>query len=1050
MVDLPQGFFRRRAVASPIPVGVGVGLLVLIATLWILWIVEDLRLRNTAKETEVLTASIISRLDTRFHLQLGGIEHAAIHLSRAGRFSQERIESELAQLHDVFEDFQAINWVDNSGTIRIVTPLAGNEAAQGLVLAEVPGPDRLLEEAREKGALVVSAPLELAQGGLGFVTYFPITRDTGPAGFVNGVFRFHPILDSALDGILGADFVAEVRDRDGALLYRNADEIPTRSAVSLTMPIGDRHWNITVAPSSERIGRGAMSLSLIVIVSGLTVSLAMGSLAYMASARLEKLRRSEERLAYAMEGASEGLWDWDLTTGRTLFSPRWFEMLGYQPDEMPHTHDTFAALLHPEDRDATLDRPRDHATGESQALESQFRMQHKDGHWRHILSRAFIFRQGGKAIRMVGTHVDVTEAHQQQELLADTERLLRDGIEALPVGFAFFDAEERIVLWNRRFPELVAEGSLPITVGDSFEALVRESAQDSVLQVGFDTTEDYVASRLQQDRTGELRWTYRKSDGHWLTAYERSTSGGGFISVMQDITEQESAVAALRQSEAKHAEAVRIARLGRWSADRNGNLKLSPEVFEMVDLDPQEFDGRITSFYRLVHPEDQARVQSAAQKCWETGAEYDCVHRAFTPSGQEVTLRERGEVMRDNAGVVQSLRGTVQDITEQARLEAQLQQARKMEAIGQLTGGLAHDFNNLLAIIQGNAELLLEDFPDAAPMLNSIVGASERGADLAHRLLTFARGQRLSPEPVDIAELARNVHALSNRTLGDQITLDLQLPPDLWVVLVDPGQAENAILNLALNARDAMPDGGRLTITCSNFSTDLAQGEQIGLAPGDYVRVSVQDEGGGMEDDVRRRAFEPFFTTKGHGKGSGLGLSMVYGFARQSGGTVEIQTNPESGTNVVLYLPRTHAAHKHLAEPLAASTGPAGGETILLIEDEPDVRQMADTMLRGAGYRIVSAQDANTAFTQFDAHPEIVAVLSDVMLPGRMLGPGIVRCLREARPDLAVVFMSGFVDKAAELSNPEDMEAILLRKPFRKAQLVEALQTALRNHGRTA
>ncbi len=1041
----PQGVFRRRALSGPVLAGCGVGLLGLIATLWVLWLVEDVRKRNVATEMEVLAASIVSRLDTRINLQFGAVEHAAKHLATMRPMQQESIRRELDQLHDVFEEFQAINWVDSSGTIRIVTPVAGNEAALDLDLTQIPGPASLLEQSRETGSFVVSSPLELAQGGLGFVTYIPVFQDAALAGHVNGVFRLRTLLDSVLSSVPQSDFAIEIRDRGGELIYRSVDEMPSESALFLPVPIGARHWLITVAPNMERMSRATRPFSILVLICGFVVSLATSLLAYSASARQEKLRQSEERFAYAMEGASEGLWDWNLATGKTYFSPRWFQMLGYAPDEMPHTHDTFSALLHPDDRDATLERPRTHATGESQALETEFRMRHKEGGWRHILSRAFIFRRDGQATRMVGTHVDVTEARLQQERLADTERLLREGIEALPVGFAFFDADGRIAMWNRRFPELVSEKSPPMEVGDTFAGIVRRSASGSLSQEGYADIETFVSSRLRHDRSDDVTWTYQRSDGRWLTSYERATSSGGFISVMQDVSERESAAEALRQSEAKLAEAVRIARLGRWRADRDGVMELSAEVFDMIGLDPEEFDGRITTFYRLIHPEDRARVQNTAQRSWETGVEYNCVHRAITPAGKEVTLRERGEILLDENGVAQSIRGTVQDISEQARLEEQLLQARKMEAIGQLTGGLAHDFNNLLAIIQGNSELLLEDFPAAAPLLNSIVGASERGADLAHRLLTFARGQRLLPEPVDIAELARNVHALSTRTLGDQVTVDLQLPPDLWFAIVDPGQAENALLNLALNARDAMPEGGKLTIAGSNFTADASQGEQLGLATGDYVRVSVEDEGSGMEEDVRRRAFEPFFTTKGHGKGSGLGLSMVYGFARQSGGTAEILASPGGGTNVVLYLPRTHSAVKEPVVEALPTVGAAGGETVLVIEDEPDVLDMAESMLHGAGYRIVTAQDADSAFAKFEAHPEIGAVLSDVMLPGRMLGSDIVRSLREKRPDLAVVFMSGFVDIAADLSNPEEMEAVLLRKPFRKAQLVDALQAALRN-----
>ena len=383
------------------------------------------------------------------------------------------------------------------------------------------------------------------------------------------------------------------------------------------------------------------------------------------------------------------------------------------------------------------------------------------------------------------------------------------------------------------------------------------------------------------------------------------------------------------------------------------------------------------------------------------------------------------------------------EIRERQEAEEKLRQAQKMEAIGKLTGGVAHDFNNLLAVIVGNAELLEEQTGSENESLNTILRAAMRGAEVTQRLLAFSRRQPLQPRAVDLGVLVTGMSGLLSRTLGETIDVRTYAEDGLWMAMADPGQVEDALLNLALNARDAMPDGGTLKIVCRNThldGTDMVQEPDV--AAGDYIVLAVTDDGTGMPAAVQAQAFEPFFTTKDVGKGSGLGLSMVYGFAKQSGGHAAIHSQDGRGTTINLYLPR---ADTPAARP-PADAGPdipqGRNETILILEDEADVRALAEQMLQRLGYRTITAGTAAQAEQALARGASVDLVLSDVVLPGGTSGPEFARRVRLRTPDLKFIFMSGY---SAE-SRPNGLTAAgetLIGKPFRRRQLAEAVHKAL-------
>ena len=398
----------------------------------------------------------------------------------------------------------------------------------------------------------------------------------------------------------------------------------------------------------------------------------------------------------------------------------------------------------------------------------------------------------------------------------------------------------------------------------------------------------------------------------------------------------------------------------------------------------------------------------------------------------------------DNGGIC----ATFRDETEARRVEAQLRQAQKMEAVGKLTGGVAHDLNNILAVIIGNIEILA-DSALAGPereSLDDVLAAANRGAELTHRLLAFARQQPLTPQPTDVAPLLETLCSMLRRLLGETIALEVVAAPGLWPCDVDRSQFENTIVNLVVNARDALaPAGGSVTIQAANLDLDDRGALEIeGAAAGHYVTVTVTDNGSGMSDDVRSCAFDPFFTTKPAGQGTGLGLSMVHGFVKQSGGHVRIDSEPGEGTSVRLLLPRSAGANPKVAgvPDRDERSESRAGETVFVVEDDARVRAVVTRQLQMLGYSALGAATAEEALRALDAGVDVDLLLTDVVLPGGMTGPELASQVATSRPNLPVVFMSGYTENVIPQTQL-DADVTLLNKPFRLADLGRVLRRKL-------
>src|SRR5712671_4318883 len=658
---------------------------------------------------------------------------------------------------------------------------------------------------------------------------------------------------------------------------------------------------------------------------------------------------------------------------------------------------------------------------------------------------------------------DVTKQHLAAEALREREAELARVQQIGRIGG--LEVDLRTGFRNRRSPEyLLIHGLPPDAVNETHEDWVqrihpddREATEKKFRDaVAGDVREYTVQYRIIRPSDGELRWISVKS------SIERDENGKAvrLVGAHSDITEQVEAERALQQSEGEQRKlANQLAELNAtlaerveektrerdriWNvsqdlllvADRNGVWQtVNPAWTKTLGWSEAELLNRTSEW--LDHPDDGGVTRAHVRKLLAGDTTVRFESRFRHKDGSYRWLSWTGVSDKDR------IYATARDVTAEKaatdRLKAAeeaLRQSQKMEAVGQLTGGIAHDFNNLLTGIVGSLDLLQTRLDqgrteNVSRYINAAMTSANRAAALTHRLLAFARRQPLIPKSADANALVVSLEDLLRRTIGETIDLDIVAASGLWCTLCDPNQLESALLNLAINARDAMPDGGKLTIATANARIEGIDADTPALLPGDYIRIDVTDTGIGMSPEVAARAFDPFFTTKPIGQGTGLGLSMIYGFARQSNGHVLIDSRQGAGTSVRLYLPRHHgdAAEERVASA-AAEEHIATGETVLVVEDEPVVRGVITEMLRDQGYRVLEATDGPSGLRMLRLHDRIDLLVTDVGLPG-MNGRQLADQARETRPGLKILFMTGYAESVAILDGFLQAGMEMITKPF--------------------
>ncbi len=555
-----------------------------------------------------------------------------------------------------------------------------------------------------------------------------------------------------------------------------------------------------------------------------------------------------------------------------------------------------------------------------------------------------------------------------------------------------------------------------------------------------------------ESRTLEVRVACADGSWRWVEVRTKNLLAdpvvNAFVSNLRDITERRRSEAALRAGEARFRQLAESIREVFWMTDLEKGVMVyvSPAYESVWGRSCESLYASPQDWSDALHPEDRARVLEAATTRQAVGT-YDEEYRIVRPDGTVRWIHDKAFPVRDEGGRVVRVAGVAEDVTARRELEGQFRQSQKMEAVGRLAGGIAHDFNNLLSVVLGYADLALGDLPPGERLRDDLIEikrAGERAAGLTQQLLAFSRQQVMAPRVLDLAEVVAGTERMLRRLVGEDVELALLSTPGAGRCKVDPGQVEQVVMNLVVNARDAMPLGGRLTIeTCAVVFDEGYTREHLDVAPGAYVMLSVSDTGCGMDAATRSRIFEPFFTTKEKGKGTGLGLSTVFGIVKQSGGHVWVYSEPGVGTTFKVYFPQVQEASEAAAPRATQAEVLGGSETILLVEDEEQVRAFTLVVLRRAGYHVLDAANGSEGLLVGEQHGgRIDLLLTDVVLP-RMSGRQLAERLCPTRPEMRVIYMSGYTEDAVLKQGVLHAGVPFLQKPLTPTALLRKVREVL-------
>lgn len=767
-----------------------------------------------------------------------------------------------------------------------------------------------------------------------------------------------------------------------------------------------------------------------------------------------ELETAQRRLKLTLDaaGATCG-WEWDIVTRRLFADARFAAISNQDPVALADgvTTDHFFASIHPDD----LKRVKIAVAGilaGSEVFSKDYRILRSEGgyRWVHASGRA-ILDSNDEPVKFVGMLVDITEQKRVDEQLRIAQSAGGIGtFEHLP-GFGTLGVSDQFCrLFGLHPTKLLAIRTLNDLIHPDDLPIIDLSKPDGL------QSEQNIEFRVRRADNGEERWLARR--GEYVD--DPTSTGRRYMGVLFDITDAKRTQESLRVANQELSDLARESLRQRdrvWKnsrdllvvIDTDGTFRdVSPSWENILGHRPKEVAGR--KVLELVWPEDREQVRTELRAAVEnvyTALEVRMAHKDGSDRMISwMTSREENRVYAYGRDV--TIERQQKAVLEET--EAQLRQAQKMEAVGQLTGGIAHDFNNMLTGVIGALSIIKRRIAagkteDLDKFIDAATSSAHRAAALTHRLLAFSRRQSLDRQAVDLTTLVGSMEDLFRRTLGEQVELAINLPAETWKAVTDANQLESAILNLVINARDAMPDGGRLTIETTNITlgaADLARGEH--LEPGSYVVLAVSDTGMGMSQATIDKAFDPFFTTKPIGQGTGLGLSMIYGFAQQSGGHVRIYSQVGDGSTIKLYLPGSLEEGPQAADDSSVEPEPprGEGETILVVEDDDSVRMLVVDVLKDLGYKVIEATDGNKALPVIESKQRLDMIVSDVGLPG-LNGRQIAEIALEARPDLKVLFITGYAATAASRADFLAPGMEMITKPFAIDDLAQKVREIL-------
>jgi PAS domain S-box-containing protein len=739
----------------------------------------------------------------------------------------------------------------------------------------------------------------------------------------------------------------------------------------------------------------------------------------------QSLREAEDRWKFALEGSGNGVWDWDIQKKMAFFSATWKSMLGYEEDEIGESETEWSERLHPDDADRVFAIVQEHLSGKTEGFSAEMRMKCKDGSYRHILSRGKVIKRSsdGSPLRMIGIHTDITSPREIEERY-------RALFLNIPIGVAVYEAVEDgddfifqdFNPGGEKIERIKRKDVIGRRITEAFPGVEEFGLLDVLRRVWKTGKSEYFPSAIYQDDrlvdAWRENWVYKLPDGLVVAVYH-DISG-------KKKAEEEMRRLARFPEENPHP-VLRVSLKGKLLyANPASSALLESWGCRTGDVIPEHW-------HKLAVEAISAGCPSEAEA--QFGAHIFCL--TITPIPGETYLNIYG---RD-------ITGRRQAEAEKWKLDKQLRHSQKMEAVGQLAGGIAHDFNNILQAIMGYGEMVkMELEPDsrAGEGLDEILKAAERAAALVSQLLLFSRNNSFSAHPLNLNKTVVNLLKMLQYLLGERIYLTTQFGGVISPILADEGQIEQLLMNLCLNARDALPDGGKISISTENVNLNRTfRQSHPDLGDGDYILLSISDTGTGIPPEILEHIFEPFFTTKDIGSGTGLGLATVYAIIKRHAGVIEVDSQLGEGTTFRVYLPALDGEVATGQEIGAGEEVTGGDETILLAEDDSQINTLTTAILKNAGYRVITTMDGEEAIRKFtENRGEIDLAIIDAVMP-KQNGKAVFEKLRAKQPSLPIIFITGYIERTLGPFFDPSKKLTIIKKPFNSNELLSRVREAL-------
>jgi PAS domain S-box-containing protein len=1028
-----------RGELDPLDRAGGWGTVLLAASIFFGWShLEGEFWRQRQADTLAARDNVAAGVTARLMLHANALARLAQRWDLYGGMTQAQFAREAEMFLDDRPVVQGLVFAGPDFVVRWHVPRGRIGSLVGVKLPSSPQREAVFRAAAAARAPRLTPAMHLHTGGSGVVYVMPVFAGNSLRGYVGASMELQDLVKVGAGAVL-RDHEVAVRDADGTLLAGDARDRAAGAwslGESATIDALGQRWTVAVWPRQASLARLRSGVADLMFLAGL-LGVAAVAAAFAQARRSAISNLAARRLSQRLTTTLESITDAFFTIGR----------------------DMKVAYVNPE-AERLLQRRREDLIGRDiwaefpRAAGTQFELSYRRAladnctvafeEFYAPLARWFAVKAYPSPEGLAVYFQDVTQRHHAQEALRESERELRALAESMPQIVWMADADGATTYCNQRWLDY-SGFSAQETYGMGWARSVHPDDVDAAVRTWNEARARGGNAELEcrlRAHDGTYRWMLVRAVPH----RDRDGQVVKWMGTCTDVDAIKQSADAVRASEQRFQLLAKATNDGIWEADLATGAVWWSEGFEALFGVHDRTGASLERSIARIHPEDREAATTTLQEAIAGGAPtWSSEYRFMRADGTFAHVLSRGSIIRDAQGRAVRLVGSMSDISDRIGLEEQLRQSQRLEAVGHLTGGLAHDFNNLLTVVLGNAETLTEALAHDAslrPLAEMILAAAERGADLTQRLLAFGRQQALEPVAVDIRRQLAQLEPLLRRTLGEHIEIARPDDENAWHVLVDPAQFDSALLNLCLNARDAMPYGGRLTIESRNLTLGADDAARHGgVRAGDYVAIAVTDTGCGIRPEHMGRLFEPFFTTKEIGKGTGLGLPMVYGFIRQSGGHVEVQSKVNEGTTVTLYLPRAPQAQAQPGErPRAQAL--TGREAILLVEDDFYVRTYARDQLRSLGYEVVDVASGPEAIEALRTGRHFDLLLTDVVMP-QMSGPELAVHAQALRPGLKVLYTSGYTEDALTQGGGFGSGVRLLAKPYLRDELARRVREAL-------